>query len=154
MTNGILITPHLERCLVERRGILTVPSEDAKAVCNCPGGRPCNGLIVRELPLHMRALELHVIKMEKKFVSRLAARGCELVGGLKLHGPWPSYDFNNRLTDIQTSMWEEAKRADDPGLTLTAVFERDMAFNPYSDYLLVGDFLKEAVLTEIITKEA
>ena len=152
---NFVIAPELEQVLVVRRGILTVPAEDALARCKCP--RACSGLAPDKLPLRMRQLELYVMEMAEKFQSRQAIRGHELVGGLVLHGPFPSYNFNDHLSDVQSSIWNDTKpdkNGDEhPEHALTVVFEREMAFNPYMDYLLVGTFLKQAVLTEVISKE-
>lgn len=150
---GIIVAPNLEKHLVVRRGILTVPQEDASVGCQCVHGRPCQGLSVNDLPLSARPLELYVRQMGDKFIARMAIRGFQLVGQkLRLHGPWPSYELNQHLTDVESAAWGEAKRQDDPSLTLPFVFDRD-ASSPYMDYLLVGQFIKEAVLTEVIVKE-
>ena len=101
-------------------------------------------------------LELYVLEMGDRFKQRMAVRGYEQAGEMALHGPWPSYEFNRHLVDVNASMWREAQRPDrdgdeHPEKMLDAVFERDAA-SPYSDYLIVGDFLKRAVLTEIIVE--
>ena len=157
MSTGLVVAPELDIVKVSRRGILTVPAEDATAACFCPVGQPCRGLMPNALPLTSRTLERHVLHMADRFKARLAVRGYELVEhSLRLHGPWPSYELNRRLVDVEASMWREAQRADRNGdmhheKMLEAVFERDAA-SPYSDYLLVGDFLKQAVLTEVIVE--
>lgn len=148
---GIVIAPDLETHLVQRRGIVTVPNEDALAACWCGARQRCPGLSLSQLPLEMRKLEIYLLEMAKKFQSRMAVRGYELVGDLRLHGPWVSYEFNQTLADTESALWREAEKQDDLSHVLPFVHNR--AFSPYSDYLLVGDFLKEAVLTEVILKE-
>lgn len=151
---ALIVTPELELSKVERRGILTVPCEDATASCFCLQGKPCEGLRLGYLPLSSRSLERYALQMADQFVGRMATRGFELFGQeLRLHGPWPSYEFNQRLADVESTMWKEAMRRnadgdDNPAKALGFVFER--AFSPYSDYLLVGDFLKRNVLTEVV----
>lgn len=151
---ALVVAPDLELSKVERRGILTVPSEDATASCRCPAGQPCEGLRLGMLPLASRTLEKYALEMADRFISRLAVRGYDLIGQeVRLHGPWVSYEFNQRLADVESSVWNEAMRRnedgdDDPAKALGFVFER--AFSPYSDYLLVGEFLKRNVLTEVI----
>lgn len=149
MAVGLVITPSLEKSLIQRRGIVTVPDEDATISCECVSARPCNGLTVRELPLEARTLESHMRMMGDKFVSRMRARGLEWVGGdLRLHGPWPSYEFNRTMADVESSMWRQAESEDEPRHVLPMVIER-APVGGYSDYLLVGDFLATNVWTEM-----
>ena len=146
----IVVAPELEISKVVRRGIVTVPEEMAKVSCDCLLRKPCSGLVT--FPLEARELELHMRGMADKFISRMAVRGFESIGGLGLHGPWPSYEFNERLADIEAEAWKRAEREQDRSYLVPFVFERD-ATSPYKDYLLVGEFLKENVLTEVIVKE-
>jgi hypothetical protein len=108
---------------------------------------------VYDLPLEARELELHLRGMGEKFVSRMAIRGYESIGGLVLHGPWLSYEFNTKLVDIENAAWKRAEKEQDLSHILPFVLERD-ATSPYKDYLLVGDFLKQNILTEIVVKES
>lgn len=151
-----MVLLELQSFIVQRRGIFTLPVEDARLRCACPG--PCEGIEVRKIGLERRDMELLARSMEDRFVERMAVRGYELLGGLRLHGPWPSYDFNNHLLDVESSIFSDAKKThgdgeEHPELSLGAVFEREGAFNPYMDYLLVGDFTKKGVWTEIIVPE-
>lgn len=152
MTVGIVIVPELEKQLVQRRGIVTVPREDALAACWCGARQRCRGLSLNDLPLEMRKLEIHLKLMADKFRDRMAIRGYELIGDLRLHGPWVSYEFNQTLADVESTLWREAAKQDDPSIALPFIIERNAA-SPYSDYLLVGDFLAKATMTEIILKE-
>ena len=68
------------------------------------------------------------------------------MGVVRLHGPFPSYDFNQNLSDVQAAVWRDAQRPDSngdehPELALGSVFERDLAFNPYADYVYLATFL-------------
>ena len=152
MTTGLVFVPHLDVTPVQRRGILTVPAEDAVVSCNYPSGLPCEGLPADNLPLAAHALGLYVYDMGKRFIDRMAARGYEWMGNLRLHGPWPSYEFNRYLADVESSVWREAAREDDHSLVLPYVIDR-AASSPYSDYLLVGDFMVRNVFTEIIVPD-
>jgi len=148
---SLLVTPSLDKTIVQRRGIVTVPNELAKAACRCPG--PCNGISINTLPLPLRPLEIHLRQMGDRFIDRMRVRGFEWVGGdLRLHGPWVSYEFNQHVADVESAAWREAERSEDPSAILPFVFEQDAA-SPYSDYLLVGQFITTPVLTEIIVKE-
>ena len=129
----VLVAPERELAKVVRRGILTVPGEDALVRCLCP--KPCAGMA--KLPLQARKLERYALEMGARFTERMAVRGYGLIGELRLHGPWPSYELNRNLSDVNAENWEDM------------VFEQD-AMSPYSDYLLVGEFLKQSVLTEVI----
>ena len=149
----LVVAPELGTSKVVRRGIVTVPEEMATVSCACLRRQPCSGLVVRDLPLEARDLELQMISMGQKFTERMAVRGYDLIGGLGLHGPWPSYEFNQRLADIESNAWKQAEAEQDLSHVLPFVFERN-ATSPYKDYLLVGEFLKENVLTEVIVKES
>lgn len=154
MSVGLIITPSLERSLVQKRGVVTVPQEDAVISCGCLLGRPCNGLALSELPLPARTLELYMREMGSRFVARMRVRGLEWVGGdLRLHGPWVSYEFNEKLVDVESSIWGQAVREDDPASVLPFVGNRDAA-SPYSDYVLVGDFIAKNTWTEVIVPES
>ena len=147
---NILVAPNLEKMLVQERGIVTVPSEEALVSCFCVRSipQPCSGLRVNDLPLQARQLQLHLFQAAMKWEERMRVRGYQLSGELRLHGPWPSYEFNQQLIDIESSLWAKAEAEDDPSLLLPFVVDR-VATSPYSDYLLVGQFWKQAVLTEI-----
>jgi len=149
---GVVVSPELGISKVVRRGIVTVPMEMASVSCDCVRRQSCQGLVVRELPLTARGLELKLLEMSDLFIERMRVRGYEPVGGLRLHGPWPSYNFNERLADIESEAWKRAEREQDLSYVLPFIIE-PQASNPYSDYLLVGDFLKQNVLTEVIVKE-
>ena len=151
MAPGVITTPSLGHSLVVRRGILTVPSEDALVSCACvTGGRSCNGLQPNQLPLNAWVLEKYVREMGTRFIERMRVRGFEWVGSeLLLHGPWSSYEFNRTMVDVESSLWAEAKRLDDPSLILPLVIEQPK-LGGYMDYLLVGRFLKQYVLTEVL----
>ena len=111
MAVGVLVAPELEKSLVQRRGIVTVPVEDATVSCPCVMGKPCHGLLVNGLPLTARALELHMRAMGDRFIARMRVRGYEWSGkDLRLHGPWVSYEFNQRLVDVEAAIWAQAKR--------------------------------------------
>ena len=150
---NIVITPDLEIGIAIQKGVVTVPYEDAIVRCNCPDRKMCAGIDVDKMPLEARTLQRHLYMMGQKFIERMAVRGYKHPGKpLRLHGPWPSYDFNNHLANMESSTWAEAMRLDDPSLVLGYVFDRT-AFEPYMDYLLIGEFLTKAVWTEIIVPE-
>ena len=151
---GILIAPDLDLVLVERRGIFTVPAETATVSCSCPQRKPCKGVEVTRLPQEQHVFAGWAKEMGEMFIARQKPRGFEWVqGNLWLHGPFPSYEFNQRLQDIETSMIKAAQRKDQngdehPELALPLVFERD-AFGPYVDYLFVGKFLMKDRMTDL-----
>ena len=140
---AIIVGPNLPIVKVVRRGILTVPVEDASVRCSCPSPT-CQGLDVNALPLTSRALQKYVFTMGDRFIERSRIRGYEAVGTLRLHGPWVSYDFNNTLADIESA----ALSSEDPADALGFVHNRE-TFSPYSDYVLVGEFLKQVVVLDI-----
>ncbi len=149
---ALLVTPELDMSLVQRRGVMTVPIEDATVSCWCLTGKPCKGLTIGNLPLKSRRLDQYALEMGKRMIERLGVRGYQHVGGLGLHGPWESYEFNQKLVDIEAQAFKEAQKNDDPSLVLPFILERD-GTSPYSDYLLVGNFLYRNVLTEVVVKE-
>lgn len=154
MTVGLVVTPSLEKSLIQRRGIVTVPDEDASVSCECVRGRPCHGIEVSKIPLEARTLESHMRVMGDRFISRMRARGAEWIGGdLKMHGPWPSYQFNQTMADVGSSLWAQAEREDDLNHALPFIIEQPTE-NGYSDYLLVGDFMVRNVWTEVEVPDA
>lgn len=152
--SGLIFVPHLDIARIERRGILTVPSEEATVACDCTRGMPrCAGLVGDNLPLEAHALGLYVYEMGKQMIAKLAARGYEWLGTpLVLHGPYVSYEFNTYLADVETAAWKDAERQDDPSKVLPYIIDRS-AGSPYSDYLLIGEFLLRQVFTEVIAPD-
>lgn len=147
----LVITPSLEKSLIQRRGIVTVPDEDAMAACLCVKGQRCAGIVVNTLPLEARTLERHLRTMGDRFISRMRVRGLEWTGGdMRLHGPWPSYELNKKLADVESQAWATAERENDMSHVLPFVIEQPEQ-SGYSDYLLVTDFIAQNVWTEVIT---
>src|SRR3990167_9010197 len=141
---NLVVVKDKQLCPVPIRGVFTVPSEDAMVRCKCPA--PCPGILLPKIPLEARQFQLLAYTFQDKLIAQQRTRGRELTGDVRLHGPFPSYDFNKHLTDVGASMWTEAARPDKngdehPELVLDAVFERDQAFSPYSDYVYVATFL-------------
>src|SRR3990172_3391238 len=147
-----LVTPELEKSLVWRRGILTVPNEDATVSCDCVARKPCRGLVVRDLPLEVGALRRYIEEMGRRFIERQQARGCEFMGEMRLHGPWESYEFNQMAMHIENEAWKRAAQEEDLSYVLPYIIERN-GTSPYSDYILLGNFLVRNVLTEVVVKE-
>ena len=152
---GILVAPDLGVVLIRRQGSFTLPQENATVACLCPERKPCGGVDIDKFP-QSEASFMHVAKdMGNRFIERQKPRGFEfpLSGQLVLHGPFPSYEFNTRLADAESSMFRDAKRPDKngdehPELALPFVFERD-AFSPYADYVFVGMFLFKDRMTDL-----
>ena len=154
---AIVVAPDLDRALVVISGVFQVPAEDAMVACNCPHGRDCNGIRIREISVANRKFELLAHEMEQEFVRKQMNRGVELADtNLRLHGPFWSYDFDHILSDDTSSVWRDAKAKDrngdeHPEIALPAVFERDTTVgNPYRDYVIEGLFMRQAVLTEVV----
>lgn len=151
---GIIVAPDLGKVLVERRGIFTVPGEMATVSCWCPHGKPCQGVEIDKLPQSEHQFFLWAKRMGEMFIARQEPRGYEwAMGNLWLHGPFPSYEFNSRLVDIESEALRQAgKRGPDgfehPEQALPLVFERD-AFSPYMDYVFLGKFLFRDLMTDL-----
>ena len=91
--------------------------------------------------------------MGDKFIGQMKSRGLEWVGGdLRLHGPWPSYEFNKTMADIESQAWKDAEKEDDLTHVLQYVIEQPVQ-GGYSDYVLVGDFMERNVWTEVINAD-
>lgn len=145
---GLVIAPDLARSLVVERAYVTVPHEHALWNCDCALRKPCQGFLPGQLPLELHTLETMLLEMGAKFQQKLALRGYELAGDLYVHGPWVSMEFNQHITDIESSLWQRSVDENDPSLVLPFVFERDAA-SPYSDYLLVGNFIVKNTLHDL-----
>ena len=148
---AVVITPELERSLVVKRGIVTVPDEMATQSCDCLNRIPCRGIDVNSLPLVARELQRQLLEMGEKFIERMAVRGLINQGGLFLHGSWISYEFNEKLVDMEAEAWKQAQLLDDPSLVLPFVMERKE--NSYRDYLLVGHFIEKNRWIEVVEEE-
>lgn len=151
----LLVAPDLDTVLFERRGIFTVPAEDAPVRCWCTEGKPCQGVDIDKLPQSFHAFVMWAKQMGQMFIERQKPRGFEfpLSGAMRLHGPFPSYELNQHLFDVESTSLKEAMRRDKEGLehpekALDFVFERD-AFSPYVDYVFVGNFLFKDRLTDL-----
>ena len=152
---GLLVAPDLDIVLVKRQGSFTLPAENGTVACLCPQGRPCGGVDIDKLPQTEAAFFGVAKDMGNRFIERQKPRGFEfpLSGQLVLHGPFPSYEFNRRLADVESSVFRDAMRRDrngdeHPELALDVVFERD-AFSPYVDYVFVGMFLFKDRMTDL-----
>ena len=149
---SLIVTPELEKSLVWKRGILTVPKEDAAISCDCVARKPCRGLVIRDLPLEAGPLRRYAETMGKRFIDRQRVRGCEFMGEMRLHGPWESYEFNRMAMYVESEAWRHAAQEQDLSYVLPYVIERN-GTSPYSDYVLLGNFLVRNVLTEVVVKE-
>lgn len=138
--------------VVWKRGVLTVPKEDATASCDCVARKPCRGLVVRDLPLEVGPLQRYVEEMGRRFIDRQQVRGCEFMGEMRLHGPWESYEFTKTAMYIENEAWRRAAKEGDLSYVLPYVIERN-GTSSYSDYVLLGNFLVRNVLTEVVVKE-
>lgn len=152
---GILIAPSLDKVLVERRGIFTVPVENATVKCWCTVGKPCQGVSIDSLPQAFHSFVMWAKQMGEMFIERQKPRGFEFPtsGELRLHGPFPSYDLNNQLADVESTALKEAMQRDKDGVehpekAVPFVFERE-AFNPYMDYVFIGSFLFKDRMTDL-----
>jgi hypothetical protein len=141
---SLVVVKDKQLCPVPIRGVFTLPTEDALVRCVCPD--KCEGILLPQIPLEARMFQIYAYQLQDRLIERQRARGRELTGDVRLHGPFPSYDLNHNLTDVKASLWAEAARRDangdeHPELLLDAVFERDQAFSPYSDYVYLATFL-------------
>ena len=151
---ALVLTPSLEKSLVTKRGIVTVPDEDATASCLCVRRQNCPGIVVSQLPVESATLERYMVEMGTRFIDRMRVRGLELVGSdLRLHGPWPSYEFSKTAANIEDQAWKDAEREGDASYALPFIIEQPVK-GEYSDYFLVGDFIAPNVWTEVEVPDA
>lgn len=153
-------------CPVERYGVITVPLEFATIRClgaqkrqPCASLR-CPGIALSQIALADRALELHLRQMGATFRERNRVRGYEPLGDeLWIHGPFPSLNLRENITDPNTSMLSRiGKRIPDPRLeglayehpedALPMVIDTDDTH--YADYRFIGRFMaKEQTITTL-----
>ena len=121
--------------------------------CQCALRQPCAGLRVEDIPLGVRSLADALYAGGKRFIERMQVRGFEYAGrGVRWHGPWVSYDFNQNLVDAEAAAWVQAEVLNDPSLVLPFVISRE-ATVPYSDYVLVAGFIFQDRWTDIPLEE-
>src|SRR3990167_4958067 len=77
---SLLVTPELGKSLVWKRGILTVPKEDAAISCDCVARKPCRGLVIRDLPLEAGPLRRYAETMGKRRLRPAVERAEEAEG--------------------------------------------------------------------------
>lgn len=168
---NLILAPELERVVVHRRGVLTVPVSAGLVGCSCSRRllmladqpRECSGWMVGALPVAARALELYALRQGERFVSRMRVRGYEPVGHdaqMRLHGPWISMNFDDILTHPDSDVFRQAEKLDrwgdtHPELAMAAVSMPDTYVKENFDYLLIGAFIKrfERVDLEVPYKE-
>ena len=155
---NIIIAPELERVVVHRRGVITVPVEAGLVGCSCSRrvemltaeARECGGWLVGALPVAARALELYALTMGERFIAMMRIRGYEPMGmdaKMRLHGPWISMNFDDILTHPDSDVFRQAEKLDKwgdahPEKALAAVSTRDKYVKENFDYLLIGAFIK------------
>jgi hypothetical protein len=143
--------PTLGYSRVTHRARVTVPGEVASWSCRCPQ-RPCPGFRPLDLPQANRDLELAILDVGHRWTERIRLQGFELLGPITVHGPFVSQFSDDQIVDVESPMWEEARRKNDPSLVLGAVVDRK--FNdPYAEYLLMAHFVARDVLVEVPEKE-
>ncbi len=155
-----LHTPEtLERSLVIKRGIFTVPEGIATVNCDCAFGVDCAGLNIHMLAPEHRDLELEARQMTKKFIRVMTLRGLELKSALSMHGPWVSYDFEHNAIGVDDSAFYRAREMEhedgkyaDPSHIAALAFERDPDVGK-SDYLIAGYFVERNQWTERIVED-
>ena len=155
---ALIQTTEVERCLVTKQAYLTVEREYAQARCPCVqgviSGEFCPGFRVSALPLEARDLQARILMAGDRWIAQKKARGLEQYGtDLWVHGPFPSYNLDELLTDPGSTVFLEAEQEEPapvrgvsgdphPEKLLPMVFERDMtAVNPLVDYVFLGYFI-------------
>src|SRR3990167_5155619 len=163
---NLLLRPDLGQVIVHRRGVFSVPVEYGLVGCSCSRrvemltdeARNCVGWRIGQLPLPARLLELEALRLGWKFIARMKVRGYEPVGedaALRLHGPWLSYNFDDILTDPDSSVFRDAERPDrngdtHPELTLGFIHDAPSKVEEKFDYLLIGAFIRPFQRVEIV----
>ena len=155
---NIIVAPELPKVIVYRRGVFSVPVEHGLVGCSCSQrvemltdeARNCVGWRIGQLPLPARLLELEALRLGWRFIERMRVRGYEPLGedaSLRLHGPWLSYNFDDTLNDVDSSVFRDAERPDKwgdahPEKVLGFVQNAPSAIEEKFDYLLIGAFLR------------
>ena len=152
----IIIAPEVNLATIQKQGVFTIMREDARLECNCPEKRGvgCGGIAIRDIPLALRSFQMLCEDYAKRYIERQRVRGFEYVDAddMLLHGPFPSYELNKNLTDINSPEWRRAMSRDKedglehPERALQFVFERGDAF---VDYLLLASFTLRDTYTDI-----
>ena len=137
----ILIAKDLELRKVQRRGTITVPAEMATLVCK--------GKRIDDIPLAHRRLELVLREAATRMIARQAVRGVKYYDhdGVHVYGPFPSYEFNGHLLDIDT--FDE--RDDQVLADLTR--PTPQVIGAYADYLIVISFFRMPEVVEYVIPE-
>lgn len=150
---NIIISPSLDRVVVQKSGAFSLPREDSQLECNCPQFRgPCGGIPLNKIPLQFAKFERLCKEMGVRFIRQQHSRGFdECGGGLVVHGPWPSK--MRHIEDPTTPEWRgiDRRQADGfehPELAAAKVDTFDDA-SDWVDYVLVGDFAFKDRMTDL-----
>ena len=149
----LIIAPDIGFAPIERSGVFTMFREDARLECNCPKkrGMGCGGIAIDDIPLQFRTFQLVAQRYAKRFIERMKPRGYAYMDGsdIVFHGPFPSYDFDNNLSDIDSAakaMLPGKDGEEHPENMLSFVFEQSGGL---VDYVLVATFLIRDEYTDI-----
>ena len=151
---NIIISPSMEKVLVNKGGWFTIPREDVGLACNCvqEPPRPCGGIPLNRIPLQFAMFERLCKEMGTRFIERQRVRGFDEAGvGLVVHGPWISRFA--QVEDPETPEWKGfGKRGEDgfehPELAAAKVYELTHA-SDFVDYVLVGQFAFKDKMTDL-----
>ena len=132
----ILIAKDLVPRKVQRRGTITVPAEMATLVCR--------GKRIDDIPLVHRRLERTLREAAIRMIARQAVRGVKYYDhdGVHVYGPFPSYEFDGHLLDIDTY----DLRDDQALANLTR--PTPQVIGAYADYLIVISFFRMPEVVE------
>lgn len=132
----ILIAKDLMPRKVQRRGVITVEAEMATLVCK--------GMRIDDIPLHHRRLELVLREAATRMIARQAVRGVKYYDhdGVHVYGPFPSYEFNDHLVDIDT--FDERDSQECANLTRPT----PQVIGAFADYLIVISFFRMPEVVE------
>lgn len=133
---GILIAKDLVPRKVQRRGTITVEAEMATLVCK--------GMRIDDIPLYHRRLERVLREAAQRMIARQAVRGVKYYDhdGVHVYGPFPSYELDGYLQDIDTYDLRDDKAL--ANLTRPT----PQMIGAYADYLIVISFFRMPEMVE------
>lgn len=135
---AVIVSPTLFDSKVQRRTVVTFPTEMATLQCHPVEGRRLNAI-----PMEHRQIELALKDAFNQTVNRMRIRGYELAweDDVHVYGPWPSRLFHERLiTPDEIHTPEQAR---------DHVWKAETSPQEYADYLLVANWIHRDVLVEV-----
>ena len=139
MSIALQIAPNLDLLKVQKRAIITMPTWYATLEAHM-------GLPVTAIPLQHRDLQRSLQESGEKFIERMRIRGFTYIDldDMHVYGPHESKMLHESMVPMDTAHLP-------PEEVRNLVQDKQYQVGEFVDYLLVANFLRQEVITEVVT---